>query len=227
MIRRLFVVVLAALVVLTAGCGGKTAEKKKTASERMATAANYLDSAKSVHIDMSTPTLPKGVQGILNATGSGSDQPAFEGDIKVIQSGLSITVPTISIDGTTHIKFGTAWQTIDPATVGAPDPATLFGKGGGLSKLAMGATGLKGGKDTRQGSEILSTITGKIPGTAVKSLIPKADSGSDFDATFVLDEKDHLTSIKLTGPFYGASAGTVSYTIALTNYNVAVTIKAP
>lgn len=209
-------------------CGGSTTKgaPTKTAAQQLATAQKYLADAKGVTISLSTPKLPKGVQGILKASGLGTKSPAaFKGKISVVQSGLSINVPVIAVDGDTYIQFGGSWQKIDPAKFGAPDPASLFAADSGLTGLLSDVTGAKKGKKTRDGKEVLETITGKVAGDKVASVIPSAGS-SDFDATYTLDEKDHLQTLKLTGPFY-PDADDVSYTIGFSKYGTTESIKAP
>jgi len=225
---RTWLLVGVVLLILgsTAGCGGGSKASDKPVGDRLAAAKKYLDGTKGVTIAMSTPSLPKGVQGILKATGVGTKAPAFKGKISVVRSGLSIEVPVISVDGDVYIQFGGSWQKIDPAAFGAPDPADLFQSDSGLSTLLTEVRGAKAGKDTREGKEVLSTIGGKVPGKKVSAIIPTASATTDFDATFVLDDKDHLVTAVLSGPFY-PDADDVTYTIKFSGYGKTETIKAP
>ena len=210
---------------LVSGCGG--AEKSdKPVAQRLAVAQKFLEKSNGVQIALGTPQLPQGVQGILKATGIGTKQPAFKGEISVVQNGLSVNVPVRAVNGDVYIQFGGRWQKIDPADFGAPDPADLFRVDGGLASLLSDVEGAKAGKDTREGKRILSTITGKIPGSRVAEVIPSASAKTPFDATFTLDDTDHLTKVVLKGPFY-PKADDVTYTIAFSDYGSSTIVTAP
>jgi len=210
---------------LASGCGG-TEKPDKPVAQRLATAQKFLEKSDGVQIALGTPQLPQGVQGILKATGIGTKQPAFKGEISVVQNGLSVKVPVRAVNGDVYIQFGGRWQKIDPADFGAPDPADLFRVDGGLASLLSDVQGAKAGKDTRDGKRVLSTITGKIPAHRVAEVIPSASADTAFDATFTLDDTDHLTKVVLSGPFY-PKADDVTYTIAFDNYGSSTIVTAP
>jgi lipoprotein LprG len=217
--------VLLLVLGMATGCGG-TKKSSKTAPQRLATAQKYLDQTDGVKIALSTPQLPQGVQGIVKATGIGTKQPAFKGDITVVQNGLSVNVPVRAVEGKVYIQFGGIWQSIDPAKFGAPDPADLFKNDGGLATILTDVKHPATGQDTRKGKRVLSTITGKIPGSRVASIIPSASAKSDFAATFTLDDTDHLASVVLKGPFYPKSDD-VTYTIGFSDYGSSTIVTAP
>ncbi|MEP6815119.1 MAG: LppX_LprAFG lipoprotein [Marmoricola sp.] len=218
--------VLLLVLGAAAGCGGASKASAKPVGDRLAAAQKYLDTTKSVTISLSTAKLPQGVQGILKASGVGTKDPAFKGKISVVRSGLSIEVPVVAVNGAVYIQFGGKWQKIKPADFGAPDPSNLFKADSGLSTLLNNVKGAKAGKDTREGKNILSTISGKVPGQKVAAIIPTASAKSDFKVNFVLDAKDHLVTEVLTGPFY-PNADDVTYTITFSRYGETETIKAP
>ncbi len=56
----------------------------------------------------------------------------------------------------------------------------------------------------RAGSEVLTTITGTIPGAAVVDLFKIGDRNGTFDVTYGLTDGDELRQVTLTGPFFGA-----------------------
>ncbi len=217
--------VLLLVVGLVSGCGG-TEKSTKSAAQRLASAQKFLEKTDGVQIVLGTPQLPQGVQGIIKATGVGTKQPAFKGEITVVQNGLSIKVPVRAVDGKVHIQFGGGWQAIDPADFGAPDPADLFKTDGGLASLLSDVQDAEAGKDTRDGKRVLSTITGKIPGSRVAGVIPSASADTGFDATFTLDDTDHLTEVVLKGPFY-PKADDVMYTISFSDYGSSTIVTAP
>src|SRR3954469_23731074 len=89
--------VLLGTALLLSGCGGtakKDSPKEKSPSEVMAQAKKLFDDASSVHIALATDSQPpSGANGVLGANGDITHDPAFKGDVKVVLSGLTATVP--------------------------------------------------------------------------------------------------------------------------------------
>jgi lipoprotein LprG len=217
---------LAAVLVL-AGCSGD-AEESAPPEDVMAEARAQLDETSGVRISLATDELPDGVEGVLEATGVGTHAPAFEGEIKVLVQGVTVSVPVVALDGTVQAKlpFTTRYAPLDPAEYGAPDPAQLLATEGGISAWLTEATGLEEGERTRQGEDVLTSYTGTVPGEAVTSVIPSADETAGFDATFEIDDNGRLVEAVVTGPFYG-SVGDVAYTVSLSDYGSDEEITAP
>ena len=215
---------------LLAGCSGGDDGSGTTATPEdvLAEARTQLDETSGVRIALTTDELPEGVDGVLDATGVGTHAPAFDGEIKVLVSGITAAVPVVALDGTVHAKlpFTKAYAEIDPADYGSPDPAQLMATEGGISSWLTEATGVEEGDQTRQGEAVLTTYSGTVPGTAVASVIPSADESADFEATFEVDDEGRLAEALVTGPFYG-SAGDVAYTVALSDYGIDEEITAP
>ncbi|WP_229660935.1 LppX_LprAFG lipoprotein [Marmoricola endophyticus] len=227
-LRRLpLLVVAAVLALVVSGCGGDGGGgDTRAAADRIGNARTALSEADGLTIALGTEKLPQGVQGVLKASGTGTSAPAFKGEITVVQSGLSVDVPVIAVAGKVYVKFVGTWRTIDPATYSAPDPASLFGPSGGISTLLRGLEDVKAGKDTRDGKQVLSTVTATVPGTAVATIIPSADKGAGFRATFTLDDDDRLQKAVVTGPFYG-DADDATYTLRFSDYGKTIPISAP
>ena len=78
----------------------------------------------------------------------------------------------------------------------------------------------------RAGSEVLTTITGTIPGAAVVDLFKIGDRNGTFDVTYGLTDGDELRQVTLTGPFFGAGTSS-TYVLTLDQYGQPVTITAP
>src|SRR4051794_25709283 len=170
-------------VLLLSGCGGgndsKDAPKGKSPTEVMEQAKKLFDDASSVHLVLATDsTPPAGANGVLGATGDLTHDPAFKGEVKVVLSGLTATVPITSVDGKVYAKLplSTGYATIKPSEYGAPDPAAFVDPENGLSSLLTQLDGLEKGKETRSGDQILAAYTGTLPGAAVKKIIPSADA---------------------------------------------------
>jgi lipoprotein LprG len=226
MTRRL--VALAFALVLgpaLVGCGGGSTSSGTPVKERLAAAKAAVDKAPAVRLDLEADTLPSSISGVKSAEGVGTHQPAFKGTISVSQKGLSLSLPVVAVDHEVHVKFG-LWQTVDPTQYNAPDPAALMDPRTGLSTLLDTVTGLDKGKQARKGRTVVTTVKGRVPGANVAALIPTADKGKDFDATFSLDDKDRLTRVVLTGPFY-PDAGDITYRLDLSDYGSTETVTAP
>lgn len=164
-------VALVAPMLLT-GCGGSgdSAKKpaEKTPTQVMATAKKHFDDASSVHIALSTTSTPSAGNGVLGATGDVTHDPAFTGDVKVVISGLTATVPITSIGGKVYAKLPlqTKYSVIKPSEYGAPDPADFADPENGLSGLLTKLEGLKKSGQTRSGDTILTNYSGTLPGAA-------------------------------------------------------------
>jgi lipoprotein LprG len=227
---RVAAVLLAlALGLALAGCGGGAdGTGGRTPGQRLATAKAALDDTPGVRVALATDELPRGVSGLLDADGVGTHDPAFAGTIKVSAGGITADAEVVAVDGVVHAKlpFTTSFVEIDPADYGAPDPAALMSRTGGLSSLLTAAQDVEEGDQVRNGDAVLSRLTGTVPGTAVATLIPSASPEADFAADFTLDSSDRATRIVLSGPFY-PDAPDVTYTVELLEYGVERDITAP
>lgn len=227
---RLLALALVAGLLLT-GCGGGGGEKKaaKTPAQVMEKAKKMFDDASSVHLALKTDSQPPaGANGVLGATGDLTHAPAYEGDVKVVLSGLTATVPVTSVDGKVYAKLPlqTGYATINPDEYGAPDPADFADPDKGLSSLLTQLSGLKKGKETRSGDQILTAYTGTLTGSAVKAIIPSASAKKTYETEIGVDEKGYATTVKITGVFFSAGSD-VTYDMVLSDYGKGVTIKAP
>ncbi len=231
--RPLRLVALALVAgLLLAGCGGGGDSKKKAApspTQVMEKAKKLFDDASSVHLALKTDSQPPaGANGVLGATGDLTHAPAYEGDVKVVLSGLTATVPVTSVDGKVYAKLPlqTGYATINPDEYGAPDPADFADPDKGLSSLLTQLDGLEKGKQTRSGDQILTSYTGTLPGSAVKQIIPSARAGKTYQTQIGVDEKGYATTVKITGVFF-SSGDDVTYDVKLSDYGKGVKIKAP
>jgi lipoprotein LprG len=220
-------VLLSAVLLAATGCSGSD-NTTLTPTQTLAAAKKALDSTSGVHIMLSTTDLPRGINGLVTADGVGTHDPAFQGQIKVANSGLTANASVVAVNGVVYAKlpFTTKFVQIQPSSYGAPDPAALMSSRGGLSSLLTAAKGVKKDKQVRNGSEILTSYTGKVPGKLVQAVVPSAAAGASFDATFTLSKDNHLAKAVLTGPFY-PKAGNVTYTVAFDQYGIQKHITAP
>lgn len=218
---------LAAVLAVT-GCSGSAGGAHSTPEEALAAAKTTLDETSGVRLSLSTEKLPPSVNGVLRATGVGTHDPAFEGDLKVATGGVSADVPVVAAQGKVfaQLPFTTNFVEVDPAEYGAPDPAALMEPEGGLSSLLTSAEDVEEGEQVRSGEDVLSSYSGTVPGTAVAEIIPSASADGTFDVTFTVDDEDRLHRAELTGPFYPRS-GEVTYTITFEEYGTEADITLP
>ncbi|HSE55801.1 MAG TPA: LppX_LprAFG lipoprotein [Nocardioidaceae bacterium] len=225
--RALTGCVLAAALVLS-GCTSDARENSDSPEEVLAAAKTTLDETSGVRVSLSTEKLPPTVDGILEAEGVGTHDPAFEGDLKVASGGVTADVPVIAAQGKVFAKlpFTTRYVEVDPAAYAAPDPAGLMEPEGGLSSLLTAAEDVEEGRQVRSGEDVLASYKGTVPGDAVASVIPSASADQPFEATFTVDEQDRLREAVLTGPFY-PEADDVTYTITFEEYDTSADITLP
>ncbi|HET7532024.1 MAG TPA: LppX_LprAFG lipoprotein [Nocardioidaceae bacterium] len=225
--RALTGCVLAAALVLS-GCTSDARENSDSPEEVLTAAKTTLDETSGVRVSLSTEKLPPTVDGILEAEGVGTHDPAFEGDLKVASGGVTADVPVIAAQGKVFAKlpFTTRYVEVDPAAYAAPDPAGLMEPEGGLSSLLTAAEDVEEGRQVRSGEDVLASYRGTVPGDAVASVIPSASADQAFEATFTVDEEDRLREAVLTGPFY-PEADDVTYTITFEEYDTSADITLP
>ena len=228
---RHLILTLAASTLVLAGCtgssdGGKGDPAKLQA--RLTKAKASLDAAETITISLATAKLPSGVTGLLSAKGKGNHSPAFDGKVKVVTGGSSLDADVIAVEGKVYAKtsFAPVYLTIDPASLKAPDPASLLDSDTGITQILVKTKKLTEGGKSRDGADVLTTIKGTLPGSLVKDIIPSAAAGKSFVVTYRLDDKNLLRDATLTGPFY-PDGGDVTYTVKLTTSDTAVTIEPP
>ena len=217
------------------GVGGKTDTDTSALTKRLAAAQQHITDAKALTISLSTPSLPDGITGLTNAKGRGyqgeiAAGAAFEGAVDVVSGGSTIKAEVIAVDGKVWAKTSLVpdvFLTIDPVALHAPDPASLLGaKGSGLPIILVKTESLKDGGKSRDGKDVLTTITGTLPGDVVHQFLPSADKTKPFTVTYRLTDDDVLHDARIKGPFY-PGAPSVTYDVKLTANADATEIKPP
>jgi lipoprotein LprG len=219
--------VLAALPLL-AGCSDDSSEATpEELEERLAAAKTRLDDAASIEFHLAADELPDDVTGLIEADGVGNHDPAFEGEVSVsAMGGVGADVIAVGDDVYAKVSFSPAYTPVDPADLGAPNPAVLFDTQAGVTSFLTSTDGLETGDQSRDGELVLTTVTGSLPGEIVQRLIPTADESAEFDVEYRLTDDDALHDAVMTGPFYG-DAGDVTYTMSLTASDEPVEITEP
>lgn len=231
---KLAAAVLSALCVVTvASCssdpeGSTPSQSQLSPAQQLAAAKTKVDAAPSVHLALASSGVPDGASGVVSADGWGKHPPAFKGTFKVSLKGVQADAEITSLDGEVYAKLPLIPGTnkIDPKTFGLPDPAVLFSPDQGLTTLLTATTSPVAGDQVRQGSEVLSTITGSLPGKVVTDLFLIGDSSGTFQATYGLTDSQELRRVVITGPFFGAGSSS-TYTLTLDQYGQPVTITKP
>ena len=197
-------------------------------ADRLAAAKTTIDEAETVSIKLATKRLPDGITGLLSAEGKGNHSPAFTGTVTVVTGGASVGADVIAVNGQVYAKTGflPGFTSIDPAQLKAPDPASLLSTDAGITQILVKTDDLAEGKQSRDGKDVLTTITGTLPGGVVRTIIPSANASAMFTVTYRLDEDDELRDTTLTGQFY-PGGDKVSYTVTLATSDTPVTIEAP
>lgn len=236
--RRFLVLALTLVGLAVAGCSGDDTESgggDTTALQARLTAAQQtITDAAGLDISLTTTELPSGVTGLLSASGRGyqgetAADAAFTGDVTVVTGGSSLAAEVVAVDEKVYAKTSLTpvFLAIDPATLKAPDPATLLGaKGDGLPVILTRTEDLADEGKSRDGKTVLTTITGTIPGDVIQAFLPSADAAGSFEVTYRLTDEDTLTDATIVGPFYGDSPD-VTYTVVLDPTDDATEITKP
>jgi lipoprotein LprG len=232
--RHLILPALLTAGLLLSGCTGSSDSSDGSdgggddLAARLADAKKTLDDAATISISLSTKSIPDGVTGLLSATGKGNHSPAFRGKVTVITGGASLGADVVATGGKVYAKTGFLpdFTPIDPATLKAPDPATLLKADGGITSILTSTDDLTDDGQSRDGKDVLTSIKGTLPGSVVATIIPSAAADKDFAVVYRLDDDDHLRDATLSGPFY-PGGDKVTYTVALETSDTPVTIEAP
>ena len=230
--RRLhYLTVLLLAAGVLAGCGPDKSDPKvqrDLLKERLTEARAKIDDAETINLSLSAKNMPDGTAGLLSATGRGNHNPAFKGNVKVITGGATVTAEVVAVGSEVMAKpsFAPIFLKVDPASLKAPNPAALFETSVGFSQVLVETKSLKEGAKSRDGKEVLTTITGSIPGTVVRAILPSAKTTASFPVTYRLTEDNELRDASISGPFY-PGVPDVTYDIAVTTSSEHVSITLP
>jgi lipoprotein LprG len=209
LVRSALLLLVPTAAVLTACTGSDSGPSKLTAAQQLAAAKVKVDAATSMHLTVRSSNLPASVNGVLGADGTGTHAPAFKGTLSARISGFEAKVDVVAINKLLYVKlpFTTQFVQADPKKYNAPDPAQLFAKQGGVTSLLTATTNPVTGPKTRAGSDVVQTITGTLPGAAVKKLLNVGDPTKPFKVTYGITEPGgELRTVTMTGPFYGSTS---------------------
>jgi len=211
---------MATALTACSGSGTSAQAKKLTAAEQLAAAKAKTDAATSMHLTLRSSGIPELANGVLGADGSGTHAPAFKGTLDARMAGFQVKVEVVAIDRLLYLKlpFTTEFAPADPKEYNAPDPALLFAKDGGITSLMTATTNPVEGKNTRSGADVLTTITGKLPGASIVKLLNFGDPAKTFDVTYGITEPGgELRTVTLVGPFFKGAPSTPGTSTAATS----------
>lgn len=226
--RIVFMTLSLLFVLVACKSDGEPTGSTATAAEDLGQAIALLQNAPSWTVEIKADESPSNVNTLSFARGVGDMSPAFEGDVTVVANGSAIEAEVISVGGKVFAKTSLSprFSPLDPASIGAPDPADFFTAENGILALMSNATNVTYGEEIRQDMMILQSIEATIPGANMSQFLPGSDPAGIFSAQFFIDKDKNLQRITLTGPFY-ANNGESRYTIKVTANDSPVDIKAP
>ncbi len=234
--RKLAAAVLAGLCLLgTAACTGgegsgpgTTQQAELTPAQRLEAAKGVLDAATSIHLALTSADVPKGATGVVSGDGVGTHPPAFKGTFKITLAGVPADAEITSVGGEVWAKLPLVpgMNKIDPAQYGLPDPAGFLSPDRGITSLLPATQDPVKGDPIRLGSEVLTRISGSLPGSAVVDLLRMGDRNGTFAVTYALTDANQLRQVVIAGPFFGAGSSS-TYTLVLDRYGEPVTISKP
>lgn len=211
-----------------AGPSGASSSTPATAAERLAAAKKVIDDTAGYHFTLQGTDVPKSSSGVLSGQGDVIAKPAFKGTLNVQAGSLSASVPVISLDGKTWAKmpFAAKMTEINPNTYGAPDPNLLFSKDKGVSTLLPQTADPKLGGELREGNDVVQSITGTLPGSAIKSVLFMGDGKGTFTVQYNLTADNQVRSAQVVGPFFAGGKNS-TYDMTFTDFGKTVAIQAP
>lgn len=222
-------VLFSALTLTACGGGGSTNTSKSTdPATALAAAKASFDASSSVHFTMATDSQPTSGDAVLGADGTLTHQPAFKGSVKARYKGFTVDVPVVSVGGKVYAKLplSPVYTGINPADLGAPDPADFADPASGISGLLTRLSGAKQTGEKRNGKDIVTTYAGTLPGSLVAPIIPSASKSGTYDTVVGIDKDGRIATLVVTGAFFAAN-GPVTYHLAFDSYDQNVTISAP
>ena len=220
---------LGVVLALTACSSDAPEVPAQSPTEQLAAAKTAFDAAKTVQLDLSSRDVPPRENGVTAAKGSGvisTTEPAFQGTITGTIKGLAGTIEVVAIGETAYLKFFTPdYKETDLDTLNAPNPAMFFDPATGISSLLPQTANPKDDGQTRSGQEVLTKISGTLPGPTIEKLFHLGDGTGTFAVSYGITDSDQLRTATLKGPFFPGSEAT--YVLVLTAYGAPVEITRP
>lgn len=219
---------VAALLAVT-GCSGEEEPDAPTPQERLAAAQAKIEETDALTIALTSTGVPNDVNGVQSATGTGvieDDVVKFEGEFQGRVSGVTATAGVLAIGDETYMKLFTPdYAPVNLDELGAPNPTSFFEPETGIASLIGATTDIEEKGQSREGRDILTEITGTLPGEKVEALLMLGGPDTEFDVAYGLTADDELRRAVLSGEFYEGTEST--YTLIVTDYGSPIEIESP
>lgn len=227
MLRR---TVLAAAAVLVLGaCSGGGEPPAKSPAQVLADAKARFARAGTVHLRLTSSEVPRGVNGVTGADGSGvidATTPRFAGKVTATVTGITGIVDVVAIGEDVWMKlFTPTFEKADLAGLGAPNPSALLHPDTGLGSFLGDTRSPRAGGQSRAGNDVVTTYSGTLPSTTVHRLLLLGDGAPDFAVTYGITDTGELRTAVLTGQFYKGTTST--YRLTLSDFGAPVDVKSP
>ena len=182
-----------------------------------------------IYVDVVGVTTPGALRAVLDIVPMshllfGTDFPFWSPETTI--KGLAGTIDVIAIGADTYLKFFTPdYKKTDFDTLNAPNPAMFFDPATGISALLPQTANPKADGQTRSGQEVLTKISGTLPGSTIEDLFHLGDGTGTYAVSYGITDADQLRNATLTGPFFPGVQAT--YVVTLTDYGTPVEITSP
>ena len=194
--------------------GGEAPAKEGTPAEQLAAARDNLEKSPAVTFTLDATGLPSKAIGVSAAKGTGLfTPPSFQGTLNATIAGVTGTVEVIAVEQDVYMKFFTpGYNKIDPADLWRAQPRPAVQQGDRHHQPdRQDPEPAPRVSQVRDGSDVLTSFTGKVPGAAVADLFVIGDRTGTFDVTYgVTQSGKELRTVLLKGPFYAGSTSTYS-----------------
>ncbi len=219
-------------IVVLAGCTSSPSARGASPRTLLAQAKSVLDATPAVHFSLSSA----GVQGpglaLVGGAGDVARPAAFDGSLRLSQSGASLDVKVISVGGKVYaqLPFSRGYTLTNPSQFGLSDPGRLIDPQTGITSLLTSAGAAVTGPSDRYQGEVLDEVDVTLPATAVASVLGTSQRSGEVKATVGIDPVSHqLRRVVLTGPLDQSidQSQDVTYTLVLEHYGERLTIAPP
>jgi lipoprotein LprG len=221
---RICVALAISPVVSMTACGSPPPDPATLLRE----AKSFVDSAKSVHFQLSSKNAVGAGPVITGGSGDLLRPDNFSGTLSVTLAGFAVDIDVVSARGKLFVKLPTdsAFTPASAADYGFADPANLIDQQHGVSSLLLMCASTSSGGDDDFNGERLHEVGCTLPGHAVAALLTDADPAQGVAATFGITTDNQLRKVVLNGPFYSKTKSS-TFTLVLDEYGENVAISPP
>lgn len=201
--------------------------KTETPMDRLKATKKVMDSAKGMHLVLSSEGVPESASGVTKGEGDGGPAPAFKGTLTARISGVQADVPIVAVDDKVWAKLPIwpSMRRMDPGDYGAPNPATLFSTDRGMSSLLPKTKKATFGKERRDKNDVVRVITGELAGKDVVAVLALGNPDLTYKVTYLITSDNELRSAAVRGVFFNDA--TTTYTLRLDEYGKKVDVQPP